>query len=491
MRHTFTALLLAGNLVFGSAPSGSVQSIAWASEPSCTISGGLATLRDQLGAERVGECVEDEHVDEQGNIRQRTTRGQLLWVPALGSARFLGERESWTNGRLGLRAPVSTVPSESVGARPGSLPAVDVLSRALLTVDDLAAGWTPHTWAEVTPEAPACEVARYQSSPAAAGDASVAFFHPRGQWMTQSVTALPPGGGAAALAYLQANMTPCSNETFKDPLANIERTVTLVPSPLHLPTLGDELFVTRMAVSGVEGATDASQPQQVEVLLMRQGDIVTTITAGAFEPGAITSRELATIAALADEKIRTVIGGQPPRDLDQTLLHLDVEDGLVAPWRRLLDLHAPNGEHLGADYARIARDTGVRMEFGVGMGAIGDHWSSKNRIRVTERLWGEDDRVLAAILAHELTHARQGLTRDVETWRENPHGHCIDVEVEAFRAEARAWSILRQQAGEPLTSGYARTLDGLLSVVGLNDEAKLRDYVMYGRGYDRTCRRGT
>ena len=65
-------------------------------QPACQFALGFATLRDLIGAETVGGCLEDEHPNpENGDALQRTTGGLLVWRQADNVAAFTDGARTW------------------------------------------------------------------------------------------------------------------------------------------------------------------------------------------------------------------------------------------------------------------------------------------------------------------------------------------------------------------------------------------------------------
>jgi hypothetical protein len=112
-----------------------IVSLAWqltptTAQPSCQFVLGFATLRELVGADTVGDCLEDEHFNpDNGNAEQRTTGGLLVWRKIDNFMLFTDGGTSWVNGPSGLQSrpnserfswegdPVSPAPSTS---SPGS-----------------------------------------------------------------------------------------------------------------------------------------------------------------------------------------------------------------------------------------------------------------------------------------------------------------------------------------------------------------------------------
>jgi hypothetical protein len=72
---------------------------------SCTFVRGFASLRDLVGAQKVGACLEDERFNgENGNAEQRTTGGLMVWRKADNFTAFTDGGTTWVNGPNGLQS---------------------------------------------------------------------------------------------------------------------------------------------------------------------------------------------------------------------------------------------------------------------------------------------------------------------------------------------------------------------------------------------------
>ena len=71
----------------------------------CSFVRGFATLRDLVGAQEVGACLEDERFnDENGNAEQRTAGGLMVWRKADNFTAFTDGGTTWVNGPNGLES---------------------------------------------------------------------------------------------------------------------------------------------------------------------------------------------------------------------------------------------------------------------------------------------------------------------------------------------------------------------------------------------------
>ncbi|MGH2352593.1 MAG: hypothetical protein ACRDJN_13365 [Chloroflexota bacterium] len=75
----------------------------------CRFVLGFATLRDLIGPDVVGDCLEDQRFNPaNGNAEQRTTRGLLVWRKADNWTAFTDGYHTWLNGPDGLAQRLNT-----------------------------------------------------------------------------------------------------------------------------------------------------------------------------------------------------------------------------------------------------------------------------------------------------------------------------------------------------------------------------------------------
>ena len=74
----------------------------------CQFVLGFATLRDLIGHEIVGECLENEHHGANGDALQQTTGGLLVWRKADNWTAFTDGYRTWINGPNGLVQRLNT-----------------------------------------------------------------------------------------------------------------------------------------------------------------------------------------------------------------------------------------------------------------------------------------------------------------------------------------------------------------------------------------------
>jgi len=99
MRHIVATLIVAVMLVL---VSGSIDVHG---QDTCSFVGGFARVRDLVGADKIGACLEDEHFNvENGNTEQRTTGGLLVWRKADNFTAFTDGGTTWVNGPDGLQS---------------------------------------------------------------------------------------------------------------------------------------------------------------------------------------------------------------------------------------------------------------------------------------------------------------------------------------------------------------------------------------------------
>src|SRR3712207_184967 len=80
--------------------------LAWpvqAQQSGCRFVLGFAALRDQAGVDVIGDCLEDQAFAENGDARQRTTKGELVWRKADNRTAFTSGYETWISSPLGVQ----------------------------------------------------------------------------------------------------------------------------------------------------------------------------------------------------------------------------------------------------------------------------------------------------------------------------------------------------------------------------------------------------
>jgi hypothetical protein len=84
-------------------------SAAPAEQARCQFVMGFATLRELIGVEGVGDCLENEHHNpENGDALQRTSGGLLVWRKADNFTAFTDGFRTWVNGPRGLQRRLNT-----------------------------------------------------------------------------------------------------------------------------------------------------------------------------------------------------------------------------------------------------------------------------------------------------------------------------------------------------------------------------------------------
>ena len=103
-----------------------------AAQSECRFVLGFAELRQAIGTDVVGVCLEDEWADpDTGDVRQRTECGELIWRAGSNTTAFTNGAETWVRGPLGLQRRANTErfswePSETA-ARPSPTPTPPVV----------------------------------------------------------------------------------------------------------------------------------------------------------------------------------------------------------------------------------------------------------------------------------------------------------------------------------------------------------------------------
>ena len=94
---------------------------------------------------------------------------------------------------------------------------------------------------------------------------------------------------------------------------------------------------------------------------------------------------------------------------------------------------------------------------------------------------GEDPRAIAAVLAHELTHALQ-IHQDL-----GGRPNCVRREVDAHLTEAYVWARLWDGHAPPVRTALERHLDEVTAIAEWEGEAGLERFVVGQPSYRRQC----
>jgi hypothetical protein len=84
----------------------------------------------------------------------------------------------------------------------------------------------------------------------------------------------------------------------------------------------------------------------------------------------------------------------------------------------------------------------------------------------------ESPRVLAAMLAHEITHANQPVPQAGK-----PGLDCVEAEVEAYAVQARVWSAFWGESHRPGQTKWERSMNYVAEVWQDSGEAGLRHLI--------------
>ena len=74
----------------------------------CRFVLGFKSLRDLIGHDIVGQCLENEHYNAIGDSVQQTTGGLLVWRKADNWTAFTDGYRTWINGPQGLQQRLNT-----------------------------------------------------------------------------------------------------------------------------------------------------------------------------------------------------------------------------------------------------------------------------------------------------------------------------------------------------------------------------------------------
>ncbi|MDP8922829.1 MAG: hypothetical protein M3O34_08130, partial [Chloroflexota bacterium] len=159
-----------------------------------------------------------------------------------------------------------------------------------------------------------------------------------------------------------------------------------------------------------------------------------------------------------------------------------IDAALTPAWHALtgIDRAGPDGRSIGTSFREGVETTGVRVV----VGELPDAWAAyrvrDNTVTVNRAALGEDPRALAAVLGHEITHARQVA---------GGHGSkldCVGMEVNAHAVEAIVWGTFWGGRG-PARTRLEQELNAVLGIFAAEGEPGLYKLVVDSQGYQGQC----
>ena len=165
---------------------------------------------------------------------------------------------------------------------------------------------------------------------------------------------------------------------------------------------------------------------------------------------------------------------------------VDVHRRLVPAWEALLAVTERDGGPHGAAYEELARAAGVRIMLVAGhsRGQAG-YYRGHRVVGVDPGLLAEDPRAVAAILAHELTHAEQ----HAAARRGEGPTDCYDAEAEAFERQSRVWLLSWPEGAVPERTAIEQELTRVARAYEAGGRGGIRQLLEAAARYRERCAR--
>jgi hypothetical protein len=182
----------------------------------------------------------------------------------------------------------------------------------------------------------------------------------------------------------------------------------------------------------------------------------------------------------------TAQAASPPAPAPKVALPDGFDRRFAQAWSELMNSTAttPAGEKIPAFVSRVAEKSNLKIsidKLGPNVGGVLESVASMDgdRAKILQRtitmnadVMNESPRVLAAMLAHEITHANQPA---VAGGKNVPD--CLDAEVEAYGIQARVWAGFWGQGQRPSQTSWERSTSYIEDVWRDGGEAGLRQMV--------------
>ena len=526
IRSRFIALVLISTIAPALAPV-SVRATA-----QCEFILGFAALKaaiDQVaGPEKVGACLENEHVVANGNVEQHTTGGLLVWRQADNWTAFTDGYRTWINGPYGLQVrlnterffwePPTSYRGISYGGRedhPDLRAWIDrfgELGIGIRSYDHWVGSGKPRD-AQGRPTRPP-RPTRYSGTSwgyASSGrsDASETTITEHGLrhrvfklgWQTwerldrttgdfvfraTGVQTEGDGGGILLTigseretGFLEFYISLTSGRAYlsrRDPAVDEWHLLTNNSNLPNLPQRGRR-FTLEVRAEGqrIRGSLNGTVILEAHDPLYLPGFIGLGVAAHR-SSGPVTvewqSAELHSLSAEGDQPV-------PPTVRARWAVHNGAEGRLLRALE-LLWIHNVNDWQY--KYGRRLANRGTEIVWGTLPEKVGGRYSrSINRITINESQQSEPLSVLAAILAHEVYHAVSGRAS-------SDAADCLEEEMIAFSWQAGVWKPFRSALGwigndDDLTAGE-RSQEAIYRAWR---DRELRDTVLTSEGYQLQC----
>jgi hypothetical protein len=162
------------------------------------------------------------------------------------------------------------------------------------------------------------------------------------------------------------------------------------------------------------------------------------------------------------------------------------DDRMTQPWSELMASTATTsgGEKLPTFLRRVVEKTNIGVKVGGLRPNVGGELQSvaskdgdkakiiESSITINKDVMDESPRVLAAMLAHEITHANQPLPEDGDKGMD-----CLEAEVEAYGIQARVWTSFWGGAHPPGGTSWERSMNYIAEVWQDSGDAGLRQLI--------------
>jgi hypothetical protein len=177
---------------------------------------------------------------------------------------------------------------------------------------------------------------------------------------------------------------------------------------------------------------------------------------------------------------------QPTAQTAKVKLPSRFDERLAQSWAELMNSTATtkSGEKVSAFVRRVVEESDVEVGIGnLGPNIGGEHRSVsrsdgdrskviESEITLNKDVMSENPRVLAAMLAHEITHANQPMRRSGGKLTD-----CVEDEVEAYGVQARVWAAYWGQTIPPGQTKWERAMNYVEQVWRDGGEAGLRQVI--------------
>ena len=420
----------------------------------CEFRLGFKTLRDLIGHDIVGECLENEHYNAIGDSNQQTTGGLMAWRKTDNWTAFTDGYRTWINGPNGLVQRLNTerfpweadhipVTSPTPGPAPSPPPAPTPIPPP--TIDPSLA----HVFQVMRSTRTGREIAdKFLQMGASAVFGDTGGFTSRWESSPRRITINQEHRSESPEALAFALIWPTMAMSVWVEEGNSTSWKECMNRVVAVERLQAQWWLEKFGTNGKQNPTQLEQWANYDLDWLRTQN----------------SRNV-----WMSTHYREQCEGDDPGPV-------------IDPDLAIAFVTALKGEsEIGRAAVDAVVEAGTEVVFGR-VGGWGSYSPSHNVITISEELKGYSNQVLALVLVHEAFHVLSHGMRGGQ--RQATAAECLQEEVNAFRLSALWWYEWYGRNGKSSPNRVERSMNNLMWELA---NQRLREWVLLSEGYQYQC----